>query len=220
VTTQLVEAGVDIDFPLVWRALAPLDSIVQAAGRCNREGRLAQPGRVVIFRSAGDHLPPGRYTTATGQARSTLAGNPDVRPDDLALLDTYFTQLYDLFGHAGTDSEQIQAYRELRAFRTVSERFKLIEDDTISVIVPYGEAQQQRDIDVLCGRLRSPWEPPSYASFSPLWSISISITPNAFTSGLIRLIQASPPVSNHYDAGPVSTTLRTDWLAQTCRLIS
>jgi CRISPR-associated endonuclease/helicase Cas3 len=159
VTTQLVEAGVDIDFPLVWRALAPLESIVQAAGRCNREGRLDQPGRVMIFRSEGDHLPPGAYTRATGQARTTLSEHPETRPDDLALLEIYFTQLYDLYGQDGTDREQIQAFRESRAFRTVSERFRLINDDTISVIVPYGDARQQTEIDALCQRLRLPWEP-------------------------------------------------------------
>ena len=69
VSTQVVEAGVDLDFATVFRAEAPLDSIIQAAGRCNREGRLGRPGRMVVFRPPDDSSPPGVYRSGRDIAR-------------------------------------------------------------------------------------------------------------------------------------------------------
>ena len=71
ISTQLIEAGVDVDFPVVWRAMGPLDSIVQVAGRCNREGRLSDGrfGQVHVFTPTDNGLPRGGlYQTATGFA--------------------------------------------------------------------------------------------------------------------------------------------------------
>ncbi|MGO9269499.1 MAG: CRISPR-associated helicase Cas3', partial [Terriglobia bacterium] len=75
VSTQLIEAGVDVDFPVVWRAMGPLDSIVQVAGRCNREGRLpdGQMGQMYVFRPVDHKLPSGIYRSACDQAAVTLA---------------------------------------------------------------------------------------------------------------------------------------------------
>jgi CRISPR-associated endonuclease/helicase Cas3 len=142
VSTQLIEAGVDVDFPLVYRALGPLDSIVQAAGRCNREGRLTdesgQPllGEVVLFTPEDNRLPPGIYQTATGITSTLLARiSEEQLAADHELFARYFTQL---FSYADPDAKDIQALREGFNFRTVAREAKVISDDTQAVIVPYG----------------------------------------------------------------------------------
>jgi len=143
VSTQLIEAGVDVDFPLVYRVLAPLDSIVQAAGRCNREGRLtdesgqAALGEVVIFAPEENRLPPGIYQTATGITNTLLQqiGEQQLATDH-QLFERYFTQLYQ---YADTDAKAIQELRASFNFRTVAREAKVISDDTRPLIAPYGD---------------------------------------------------------------------------------
>ncbi len=140
VSTQLIEAGVDVDFPVVWRAMGPLDSIVQVAGRCNREGRLpdGQFGQVHVFTPADNGLPRGRlYQTATGFAGTILA---DITPEELATNPALFTRYFGMI-HALPQPEgaAIQEHRRELLFRTVGREAKVIEDDTRPVIVDYGE---------------------------------------------------------------------------------
>ncbi len=139
VSTQLIEAGVDIDFPILYRALAGLDSIVQAAGRCNREG-LAAEGRVYVFRAPT--LPPqGVLRRGFDVMNTMLAANGALDPTDPEVCRDYFREFY--FANS-LDEHGIQSARAELNFATVAREFRLIEDEcTKSVIVPYGDAERR-----------------------------------------------------------------------------
>lgn len=133
ISTQLVEAGVDLDFPIVYRALGPLDSIVQAAGRCNREGRL-KCGIVKVFRPQDNTVPPGIYRIATERTAAILANlSDDTLAKDPYIFQEYFTQLYGNVD-AGAD---IESDRARFNFQTVAANAKVIREEGIAVIVPY-----------------------------------------------------------------------------------
>jgi CRISPR-associated endonuclease/helicase Cas3 len=153
VSTQLIEAGVDVDFPVVWRAMGPLDSIVQVAGRCNRQGRFTPEESVVrVFTPADDKkLPPGIYSAATQQAAVSLARLGDDAAEQLAtkpeIFHDYFTQLYAL---AATDYDKrgeasIQEERANLHFRKVAAKAKVIQDDGRPVVIPIGKARHLID---------------------------------------------------------------------------
>lgn len=163
VSTQLIEAGVDVDFPIVWRAMGPLDSIVQAAGRCNRENLLrdvsGKPtlGEVIVFKPEDNILPLGVYRTATDITASLLAHlEADTLVTDHALFERYFDQLYQL---VPTDQEiSIQDERKKLHFRKVAKLAKVIDDDTQPVVIPYGKGcnliKEIRTRPVVKGQLR------------------------------------------------------------------
>lgn len=134
VSTQVVEAGVDLDFPVVLRAIGPLDRIVQAAGRCNREGRL-QMGRVIVFRPEEGRGPRGSYATATSEAGIMLSAE-ECNLHSPEVFDCYFRRLWQ---DCNLDSHGIMGLRERLNYQTVAERFRMISEDTVPVVVPYGD---------------------------------------------------------------------------------
>jgi CRISPR-associated endonuclease/helicase Cas3 len=169
VSTQLVEAGVDVDFPLVYRALGGLDSIVQAAGRCNREGRIDQ-GQTIVFRA---HSAPPRGTPrrALGITESLLrehGGRLDL--NDPAIFEDYFRMLYfaeDL------DAKGIQTLRQEFRFASVGREFQLIEDGfTYSVVVPFGDSPARLDELRMLG--------PTRETTRGLQAFIVNIYPDAF----------------------------------------
>lgn len=134
VATQLVEAGVDLDFPVVYRALAGLDALAQAAGRCNREGRLGhRGGRFVVF-VAPSAPPRGILASAADTAAGILRGGAV----DLADPHTYprfYGQLYD---SVATDGQGLADVRKNRDFPEIARRYRLIDDGgQIPVVVDW-----------------------------------------------------------------------------------
>ena len=140
ISTQLVEAGVDLDFPVVYRALAGLDSVAQAAGRCNREGLLGW-GMVYVFQPES-RIPAGHLRQTAEIGRQLLM---DQRDDPLApeRFEQFFRMLYWMRGNR-LDKENIMELlgndSELRiSFRTAAERFRLIDEGAYApVLVHYG----------------------------------------------------------------------------------
>ncbi|MGE4345680.1 MAG: CRISPR-associated helicase Cas3' [Geoalkalibacter sp.] len=150
ISTQCIEAGVDVDFPVVYRALAPLDAIAQAAGRCNREGRLADDdgnrkmGEVRVFEPdvAGDHrkrYPTWAYFQAAEVTRSMLieADTAGLDLNDPTVYRDYYHRLYDL-SKPEAQNTALSAAVTAVDFVGVAREYRLIDKASIQVLVPYG----------------------------------------------------------------------------------
>jgi CRISPR-associated endonuclease/helicase Cas3 len=156
ISTQVIEAGVDLDFPLVLRAMAPLDSIIQAAGRCNREAKLPENGRMIVFEPEDGGLPAGAYRTGTQLTAALLAARGDrssIDANDPGLATIYFKRLFDTL--KDIDREGIQALRRSFNYPEVAARFRMIDDDTESVVVAYGSLEEQERTRSIVQRLRA-----------------------------------------------------------------
>lgn len=145
VSTQLIEAGVDIDFPVVYRAMAGLDSIAQAAGRCNREGRLGPGGGNVFVFVPPKPAPVGLLRKAEESGREVLRGLPESGEDftspDIFL--RYFQHFYarasslDKAGILGNLKDQ--GVLEF-SFLTAARAFKLIDEDASAPVIAWRES--------------------------------------------------------------------------------
>jgi CRISPR-associated helicase Cas3/CRISPR-associated endonuclease Cas3-HD len=139
VSTQLIEAGVDVDFPVAWRALGPLDSIIQTAGRCNREGRHAEPCPVIVFRPKdGGKLPPG-YEQVMKITNSFLDRFEDAQarihqPEFYA---QYFAELYGLRGPESCQADPVFAASAAFNFPKAAQECQLVGNETRAVLVKW-----------------------------------------------------------------------------------
>lgn len=142
ISTQLIEAGVDIDFPAVYRAISGIDSVCQASGRCNREGKMAS-GEVYIFRSTEDYGKATHWQSRVAEIGSMIFEEWD-DPLSLPAVDSYFEKLYSYEGD-GLDKKRILPSFEERLrdvafpFEDVANAFNLIENDTRDIIIPYDD---------------------------------------------------------------------------------
>lgn len=145
VSTQLIEAGVDVDFPVVFRSMAGLDSIVQAAGRCNRNGRISAHSRVYIFRS--ENPLAEKFLAETTNAGAQVL---DLFKDDplaLEAIERYF-KLYYWDQASRWDEYKIGGMFHLDGanpslpflfnFASAAKEFRLIRSNTRPVFVPWG----------------------------------------------------------------------------------
>ncbi len=146
VSTQLIEAGVDVDFPAVYRSAAGIDSIAQAAGRCNREGR-RKDGFVIVFEPEAHGMPTrGRFELVADLMRSTARRASQFENDlmSLAAIEDYFKQLLDV------ESDKLDARKILSLIKggeeelsfpyvEIASEFQLIDSATVSVVVPWDD---------------------------------------------------------------------------------
>jgi CRISPR-associated helicase Cas3/CRISPR-associated endonuclease Cas3-HD len=139
ISTQLIEAGVDVDFPAVYRAFGPLDSIIQTAGRCNREGRMTELGRVTIFHPLDPAMPPGVYALAAAKTEDFLARQPDLTLDQPATYARYFEEFYRLAGPEAAERDAVLELSQKFDFPAASEKCRLIDSDTRAVLVEWDE---------------------------------------------------------------------------------
>lgn len=137
ISTQLIEAGVDVDFPIAWRALGPLDSIIQTAGRCNREGRHEQPCPVTVFRPAdGGRLPKG-YEQIMQITETFLHGRDASNLQLPATYADYFSRLYSITGRDNAEADPVFKCSTAFDFPGAAKECRLIEDNTRAVLVQW-----------------------------------------------------------------------------------
>jgi CRISPR-associated endonuclease/helicase Cas3 len=148
IATSLVEAGVDLDFPRVWRAEAGLDQIAQAAGRCNREGKRPVEDSIVgVFRSP-EHKPPREIAALAGDMARMMGKHGDLLSPD-AMRD-YFGEVYWRKGAALDREKILEAYKISAGmpsfdYRKVAENFHMIESGLAPVIIARKEDKKAHD---------------------------------------------------------------------------
>ena len=150
ISTQLIEAGVDIDLPIVYRAMSGLDSIVQAGGRCNREGKRPAPGEVYVFSLSDSGKAFGAIAQGQNATRFLLDNDKEHTRSSmpLELIEAYYDRYYasiesfDLKGIAESLYDVEEAKRWRFDFEQASKDFQLIDNVDRDLFVPYGKGKE------------------------------------------------------------------------------
>ena len=157
ISTSLIEAGVDIDFPVVYRALAGLDSIVQCAGRCNREGKRRTSESIVhVFEPSADmgYMMPADVAQRASLTYSVMSSGSSLELSDfdfgsLDAIENYFSQLLDMRGRNLDASDVLKHLEGFRGFsipfKEVAESFRMIEEGTKAILIPDEEIAGEID---------------------------------------------------------------------------
>lgn len=144
VSTSLIEAGVDVDFPAVFREISGLDSIIQAAGRCNREGKRASEGSIVtVFES--EYPIPQLLKTNIGATKEVLMDVDDLSSP--AAIEQYFNAFMSLSDSGHDKYNVIDSFKNgisgcMMPFRTIAERFRFIDSTSMTVYIPTEESSE------------------------------------------------------------------------------
>jgi CRISPR-associated endonuclease/helicase Cas3 len=205
VSTQLIEAGVDIDFNVVMRSIAGLDSIAQAAGRCNREGKMPDNGKVYLVNigeriESLEDIKAGKEITMM-MIKNMLHNSPEDLNELLAprFMEDYYRRFLhrrravfpypykddsslgpDLFSLLSDNRDHFQEYfsknsscpktKLVQSFKDANEEFKLIDDNTVAVIV-HCDDEAKKIISELCSD--RPSDPRSLLRRAQRYSINI-----------------------------------------------
>lgn len=205
VSTQLIEAGVNLDFPAVYRAVCGLDSAVQAAGRCNREGLLPELGRLYLFMPEKPS-PRGLLLKGEDTLKSMLMDDKNLDIFDRDVISRYFRRYYadvNSFDGAGFRERLLDSAPEFKFwFRTFDRKFRLIdEENQISVFVAYQNEETGADGQALIDRLLK--SGPERALMRRLQRYSVNISLND-TGALLQkgVIAATPSERFYYQTLP------------------
>lgn len=142
VATQCIEAGVDLDFAVLYRALAPLDSVVQAAGRCNRNGSAESMGKVTVFiPDEPEPLYPGCkgnswYETASMKVALMNCEHP-IDINDPKDMEEYYSLLFKPTADKPIESTGLSAAIRDRCYADTAREYKLIKESGYRIVVPY-----------------------------------------------------------------------------------
>lgn len=137
-STQLIEAGVDFDFPCVFREIAPLESIIQSAGRCNREGKMKKPGEVYIFSLQERPRPMKQYYSLADFANSMYKNNEAILFEH-DFFKEYYRNAFQLF--IPEDKFSIEQNRQNFNFKKVADSYKIIDSATTPIFILTAESQ-------------------------------------------------------------------------------
>ncbi len=143
ISTQLIEAGVDFDFPVVFRAMAPLEAISQSAGRCNREGKLGElGGKVFLFKLQDGGMPDKTYAACAGHAEDLIMRNVN-QLHEHTVFNAYYAQIVQLY--VNPDKNNINEARKRFDFETVSESYRIVQDITKGLYI-YNYSDESRQL--------------------------------------------------------------------------